>query len=343
MSSFWQNMKGSRDVILEQTVRTVTYAINSRKPGPPHQSDDDLFAELTNQTVIAISQSDYRIATDMFDPCYEAALAYEQQHDCKIHKGAPCFNIGVAYLRNYDYPAAMHYFELAQAESRVVANDDTWSIYLNPLFERNFWDTINASVGTYPLTIYQNLWGTPFNKAAAMADWGDLSGHSKTLYILAKAQRIRYRQLATRSGWDGSDSMALFYWTLAADLGRLLETEIKHRTGDTNTLCRVLSNNFAHSPVGGDLGAEFRRLHGIYGVNTPATYNTAFPAIRTAIENAALSKLERVGHAVYLLYATRNQVAHQVDIGMELFTTPDSTRFTSDVLLSLCRLKDWAV
>jgi hypothetical protein len=237
----------------------------------------------------------------------------------------------------------MHYFELVEAESRVIANNNAWSIYLNPLFERNFWDTIDASVGTYPLTIYQDLWGTPFNKTEALADWGDLSDHSKTLYILANAQRIRYRQLATRSRWDGSNSMALFYWTLAADLGRLLETEIKHRTGDPRTLYWVLSNNFANSPIGGDMGAEFRRLHTIYGVNTPATYNTAFPPIGRAIENVASPKLERVGHAVYLLYATRNQVAHQVDIGMELFTQPDSTRFTSDVLLSLCRLRDWAV
>ena len=342
MSNYWQNMVGSRKVILDHTVQTVTDSINNRPPGPPLQSDDDLFAELTKQTVIAIGRSDYRLATDMFDPCYEAALDYERQHGCKIHKGAPCFNVGVAYLRNYDYPAAMHYFELAQAESRVIANSNAWSIYLNPLFEQNFWNTIDVSVGTYPVPIYQELWGTPFNKAAAMADWNDLSNHSKTLCILANAQRIRYRQLAARSGWDDTDSMALFYWTLAADLGRILETELKHRTGDTRTLHPVLSSNFANSPVG-NLAVKFAQLHGTYAVNNPTTYNAAFPTIRGAIENTNNSPLERIGHAIYLLYVTRNQVAHQVDIGMELFTEPDSTRFTSDVLLSLCRLRDWAI
>jgi len=342
MSSYWQQMADNRRNIIGRTVQAVEAAIKARKPSPPVQADDALFGELTNQTVIALGQSDYRLATDLFDPCYRAALAYEAEHGCQIHKGAPCFNVGVAYLRNYDYPAAMHFFELAQKESRVVSGDDAWSVYRNELFERNFWIVIDAAAGSYPLAIYQDLWNTPFNKVAAMGDWDGLSDHSKTLYILANAQRIRYRQLARRSGWDGSDSMALLYWTLAADLGRILETELKHRTGDTRTLHPLLSNNFNATPVG-NLSAEFVRLHGIYGVNSPTTYNAAFPAIRTAIENAGFNRLERVGHTVYLLYATRNQVAHQVDIGMELFTQPESTRFTSDVLLSLCRLRDWAV
>jgi hypothetical protein len=277
----------------------------------------------------------------MFTQCYEAALDYERKHNCKIHKGAPCFNVGVAFLRNYDFPAAMHYFELSQAESRVIANDNAWSIYLNPLFERNFWDTIDASVGTHPMPIYQQLWGTLYSKVAAIADWNDLSGHSKTLYVLASAQRIQYRQLASRSNWDGSNSMALFYWTLAADLGRILETELKYRTKSMDTLHPLLSKNFSNSPVG-NLAVKFGQLHSTYAVKTPPTYTAAFPTIRNAIENTNNSPLERIGHAVYLLYATRNQVAHQVDIGMELFTQPDSTRFTSDVLLSLCRLKDWA-
>lgn len=104
----------------------------------------------------------------------------------------------------------------------------------------------------------------------------------------------------------------------------------------------MLSNNFANSPVG-NLAVKFGQLHGTYAVNSPATYNAAFPTIRVAIENTNNAPLDRIGHAVYLLYCTRNQVAHQVDIGMELFTQPNSTRFTSDVLLSLCRLRDWAI
>ena len=226
MSNYWRQMADNRRNILGITVQAVQAAINCRPVGPPVQGDDAIFSELTTQTTIAIGQADYRLATDMFDPCYRAALAYENLHGYEIHKGAPCFNVGVAYLRNYDYPAAIHYFELAQKESRKVSGDDDWSIYQNKLFERNFWDTIDSSAGPYPLTIYQHLWNTPFNKTAAMEDWDGLSEHSRTLYIMANAQRIRYRQLAQRSGWDGSDSMALLYWTLAADSGRILETEL---------------------------------------------------------------------------------------------------------------------
>ena len=60
-----------------------------------------------------------------------------------------------------------------------------------------------------------------------------------------------------------SDSMALFYWTLAADIGRILETELKHRTGDTRTLHPLLSSNFVNSPVG-NLADKFNRLHRTY-------------------------------------------------------------------------------
>jgi hypothetical protein len=129
---------------------------------------------------------------------------------------------------------------------------------------------------------------------------------------------------------------------LTADLRRLLETELKRRTGDNRPLHPVLSKNFHGTPLG-DISGEFVRFHGVYGVNSPATLNVHFPAIRAAIENPALGRLERVSSAAHLVYATRNQVAHQVDMGMELFTRLDSTRFTSDVLLSLCRLRDWEV
>ena len=78
-------------------------------------------------------------------------------------------------------------------------------------------------------------------------------------------------------------------------------------------------------------------------MNNPATYNQAFPRFEQR------SRIRRNHHwngsdtQSISSDATRNQVAHQVDIGMELFTKPDSTRFTSDVLLTLCRLRDWAV
>lgn len=339
----WNQLLGAKDVIMGRTIQTVRDAIARRPAGPRHEANDNaIFGELAKQTVLAVSQGEYRFAIDMFHPCYEAALEYQSREQCEIHKEAPCFNVGVAYLRSYDFAAGMHYFELAQEESRATSRNAGWDIYRNELFERNFWNTIDASVGLYPVGIYEEFWQTPFNRAAAMADWNGLSDHSKILYVMANAQRVRYRQLATRSGWDGSASMALVYWTLAADLARLLETELKHRTGDNRTLFPVLRDNFHNTPLG-DLSADFAALHGVYGVSNPATYNAAFPTLRIVIEDAARPRRERVANAIYLLYATRNQVAHQVDLGMELFTQPASTRFTSDVLLALCRLRDWAV
>jgi hypothetical protein len=57
-------------------------------------------------------------------------------------------------------------------------------------------------------------------------------------------------------------------------------------------------------------------LHGIYQVDGVAIFNLAFGPLRTTIENPAFRQPVLVSDAVCLLYATRNQVAHHVEIGM---------------------------
>lgn len=111
------------------------------------------------------------------------------------------------------------------------------------------------------------------------------------------------------------------------------------RFSGTTTSTSVENVGSLFFPLTGRLGLRVESD----AVNNPTTYNAAFPVIRGAIENTNNSLLQRIGYAVYLLYVTRKQVAHQVDISMELITQPDSTRFTTDVLLSLCRLRDWAI
>lgn len=289
----WNQLVRARNHIEERTVQTVTAAIAHRPPGPRHEANDNaLFGELANQTVLAISQGEFQLVITMFSRCYQAALDYERANGCEMHKGAPCFNVGVAFLRSYDFAAAMHYFELAQEESRKTSGDAGWNIYRNPLFERNFWDVIDLAAQRYPVPLYEDFWGTRFDKAAAMADWDGLSDHSKVLYLMANGQRVRYRQLADQAAWDGSGSLALVYWTLVADLARLLETELKHRTGDTRTLYPVLRDNFHHTPWG-DLSAAFTALHATHNVSDPASYTAAFPSLRAVIEGLRTASATR--------------------------------------------------
>jgi hypothetical protein len=269
------------------------------------------------------------------------------------------------YLQIDDFTAAMRYFEIAEAETRKTEDaanpggpPSTFSLYRFDLFGKNFWDRIERQLDKFPVPIYKELWGVEYSKTTAVADLEKLSENSKLLYIIATAQRLRYRELAEETGWDGADSLRLAHWNLAADLARLLETELKSilaaRGGPVpGELFGVLGQFTATTKPSG-LGPKINQLHSHpsynYLVKDTASFNAKFPDIRKAIEDPARQSLfstpgdwwnDRVYHAVYLLYATRNQVAHKVDAQMDLYKDPTAATFTVDVLLSLCRLDGW--
>jgi hypothetical protein len=327
----------------------VKDALATRPKGDPTPKDDSIFASLADATVLALSQSvpDYALAIAMFNDCYEATLEYEHEKGCEVHKGAPTFNVGVSYLRTWDFSAAMHYFELSQKETRRTYGEENMDIFLHDLFVRNYWDTIDIALQPphYPVAVYNEFWKTPFRKAEAIADWKALTNNSKILFIISLARRIRERQLERQSHWNESESLALAYWTLAADLSRLLETETRASTGVNGQMHAILSTGLQAVTFGTamSVSTRFDQLHGQYGVNDTATFNAAFPTIKATIENPGSGDFERVCQAVYLLYATRNQVAHKIDAGMVLFTDIEAAKFTTDVLLTLCRLGGWTI
>jgi hypothetical protein len=76
---------------------------------------------------MAISQKNYQFAIDLFHECFALVRGYEQQANSEIHKGAMTFNVAVAYLRANDFSAAMHYFELAQRETRATTGGESMS------------------------------------------------------------------------------------------------------------------------------------------------------------------------------------------------------------------------
>lgn len=92
----------------------------------------------------------------------------------------------------------------------------------------------------------------------------------------------------------------------------------------------------------GNLSAEIANLHATRSVNSTKKFNANFQGIRDDIEDTTHPLLKRVSNALYLLYATRNQVQHHVDRRMILFRRPETAMFTVDVFLTLCRLDSWA-
>jgi len=121
-----------------------------------------------------------------------------------------------------------------------------------------------------------------------------------------------------------------------------VETELKKKCPAVvkPTLLKLLQNCFKHTTNPANLSARIKALHDTHGVNNSATFDAAFPHMRKAIEYGTIRE-DRIANAVYLLAATRNQVAHGVDDSMMLFKDASAAAFTVDVLLSLCRVEAW--
>lgn len=343
MSKQVQDYAAYRELIRQQTLTEVAAKLAARQDGPRNPAlDDGVFTPLANSTVIALSLQDYMLAVLMFADCYEAALDHERVSGQALHKGAPAFNVAVVHLRMWDFDAAMHYFELSQEETRLSYGQPNMSIYEHGLFKKDYWETMELALQADLNGPYQELWASTFNRAAAKADWKGLTDDSKLLFIFALARRIRARQIARRSNWEHSSSISLTYWNLIADLARLLETETKVKSTAPGQLYAMLTQGFKAVGIG-DLSALIASLHNTHKVNDTASFNAAFPTIRTEILDKVKPSQHRISHAVYLFYASRNQVAHKVDSEMVLYSDVEAAKFTADVLFSLCHLSGWAV
>jgi hypothetical protein len=113
------------------------------------------------------------------------------------------------------------------ADLQLTDRNPAFSIYDFNLFEANFWDAIPQNTVKYPIAVYQEFWGVPYNKQAALDDYADIDKEAKLAYIIATAERVRLQHVADHSGWNGSKALGLGYWSLAADIARFLEIEAK--------------------------------------------------------------------------------------------------------------------
>jgi hypothetical protein len=339
----WTQLYGAQNHIHAMVVQDVTANLVARAPGPRALVPDDaVFAPLATASAIAIARQDYQFAIRLFHETFPLAVAYEQAHNCEIHKGAMTFNVALAYLRANDFPAAMHYFELAQRETQLTTNNPGWGIYQMGLFQQNYWAIIDLYHQQQPLAFYQDFWATPFNAAAAQSDWAALLDDTKLLYIVLNAERISYRRLTAQPGWPISQSFGLSNWNLIADLSRLLETELSNKGMNQQGLRAKVLHGVNHSPVA-DFHAEVTALHAAHSVNTTADFIHHFPAYWARITNVALTREQRIAAAAVFAGVIRNQVQHSVDTSLPLFNDRAASTFTSDVLLTLCRHNAWAV
>lgn len=332
-------------------------ALKQRAPTGRNEGADNLVvAPLSAAINASISNADFTLAARVFRENYARVIQYEKDHGCQVHKGALAFDVGRAYLQAWDFFAAMHYFELAQHETRETRNDQTFSVYDFTLFEKNFWDAVQVNTASHPILIYQELWGIPYDKQSAYEDYSKLSQDSKLAYVIASAVRVRLQNISDHSGWEGSDALRLGYWSLAADLARLLEVEAKRRfktasgAGPQDTLLACLEQGF-HNTAYGDISKEiqveipktFPRKTPV-GASTPTStqlYETHFDNMLARVHNSAVTKQDRLCTALYLLGFTRNQVAHKIDKGSKLFNQLGDAKKLVDLFIALCRTDEW--
>jgi hypothetical protein len=351
--------KSIADAVFGQTLQAIDTQLSQRGKADRHQGNDNaLFSPVSTAVFEAHKAGEIQLAIWLSEAAYKMAQDYETKTGGQIHKGAITFDLALMYLAIDDFVTAMRYFEIAEAETRATETDadptktpSTFALFRSGLFEQNFWARIDREAKAFPVGGYKELWGIEFDKAAAKDDWEKLSDNSKLLYVITVAQRMRYRQLAKEASWDGATSLHLAHWNLSADLGRVVETELKLKkkcpppksaaTKPISTLGALLEQCFAYTTKPVDLSKLQRDLHAItHKVSDSATFDVAFSNIRNEIEHGGTWD-DRIANAVYLMRATRNQVAHSVDDSMVLFKDPKAAKFTVDVLLSLCRIDGW--
>ncbi len=345
MTDLWRQLELARHAIQVATEDATVNALWDRSLDSRDQATDNrLLRPLSDAINRAIQQGDFRLAATVFRQGYGAVLEYEKRNGCEVHKGALAFDVARSYLQSWDFYAAMHYFELAQHETRLTTGDMTFNIYKFDLFGSNFWDAVDADAKEYPIEIYQQFWGKSYGKACALDDYGNLSDESKLAYVIVSAERIRLRRIAEHSEWDGSNSLRLGYWTLAADLARLIEVEAKKlSSAKQDTLLACLLQGFNNTAYG-KLTSEINSLHGRYDISQEraiANYEKHFDSILQEVRDDTKTIISRLSHALYLLGVTRNQVAHRLGQGTKLFKQLEDARFLVDLFLTLCRTSEW--
>jgi len=341
---YWQQIYGAKYIVSGLVIQNVAGNLAERPAGPRNQANDNaIFVELAAATMILISREDYLFAINLFHECYAIVLKYEQDNNCQVHKGAIAFNVALAYLRANDFPSAMHYFELAQVETRLTTGEIDWGVYESDIFQSNFWRAVDLYQNQSPLTLFADLFQVPFDSVQARADWTALQPQSKLLYLISNAERIDCRRLRAIPGLPFSQSFGLTHWSLISNLCRLIETElIAKNISGMGLRAKVLYGIVdAHSPIA-TFNADVTKLHKNNPVDHPTDFNNEFNAIRNAINDNSAPREQRIAAAAYLAAVTRNQVQHQVAVTMVIFTDPAAATFTVDTLLCLCRIGGWA-
>lgn len=357
----WKQLRKARHTIQVATENDLQLSLLDRPDGGRDQAADNKFlAPLSDTINRAIELGDYRLAAATFRDGYAVVSDYEVSKGDEIHKGAITFDIARAYLQSWDFYAAMHYFEFSEFETRKTTGDSNFNIYSFDLFEKNFWDTFNYGTDAYPNDAYKALWGIDYDKSAAMADYGNLSSDSRLAYVIACSMRLRLQHVEAHSKWNGSNALRLGYWTIAADLARMLEVEANRTQAKPvggglptrKTIVPCLEEGFRNTAFG-DLSNEMRNVIRVMfprkhhtdpaptGCMPEDYYEAAFDPILASIKDTTRSQPDRLAHSLYLLGFTRNQVAHRIDSSTRLFQQLNDAKYLVDLFIALCRINEW--
>jgi hypothetical protein len=329
-----------RKAIAARVLKHVEQNLARTSAGPPDRYKD---SQVLAPVISAISRlrdlQDFQLAVELFHASWALIRDYETVNRCGLHKADAVFEVSLAYLQAKDFASAFHYLELLDVEHRRTTGQPAWRQSSYSLIHAIIWNELDLSE-TRPLSIYQDFWGVPFRRTEAAKDWQKLSDQSRLLYMITNAERLGYQELSPHPQLPISESFGLAYWNLIADLSRLLETELKHRKIQGKGLCSMVLDGINNSPLLG-FKAETTQLKNQPTVRNPAGFNAQFPLLKNIIEDSKRPLVVRIATAAYLAGIARNQVQHQVDKRMVIFTDSGAAIFTADVLLSLCRLDDW--
>jgi hypothetical protein len=337
----WNRFREERDYIRESTVRDVGQRLKQRLPGPRDQARDDLmFSPANASTVRALAAGDVRLPVEIISGALYLTASYEAEKQCEVHKGSLHFNQGVAYLACFDFVAALHAFEQAQEETRKTTGQPNWSLFHAPLFIGNVWKPIAESINRQRLRHYEDLWGCPVTLATITADWDKLGDDTRLAAIIGWQQWYRIVRIESRSRNHTTYSLAHARWALLSDLSIALETEVKRHAATPDTLWPMLRSGLP-SGAGMNLRGRVQSLHARHGVRDFKGLEAAAPQLIADVETSTNSQETKLASAVYLFYATRNQVNHAHETSASSHRSATLPNQIASVLLSLLHVDPW--
>lgn len=296
--------------ILEKTQESLS----RRAAGNRSESDDMYFGFYNNTIQRLIGSGDHwgSLGADIFIALEEKILDFEKEHNIDLHKGSMYFNGGLCFLKAGDFEKALYYWTLADIEDQLTCKKAPHALFFNDIFNQNFGSSVRFML-TSEIEIESKI-----NKliTGSIFDYIEYEKYLRTQqnHNVINLMIIYYRRIIYDS-FANNDATKILYCKLVSDSCILFENNCKeflskNAIPSANSLGGILFYMLGKQPVG-DISTLAKVLKAKYKCETVEQYNNTYSLLLKEIDSET-DRLAAIAKILYLITATRNQLAHKI-------------------------------